>query len=115
MIRKDAFVKAMDGLRVFNDKLDALSDAVRVLSPSFNYFWLDEPFSIVLDILEDIFDDRETAWLAYFVYELDFLKDFTLGSVTIDDELVDLSDWGKVYDFMVENMKNKDGAKDKEQ
>ena len=110
MIRKDVFIKAMDGMRVFNDNLDALSDAVRVLSPSFNYFWLDEPFNIVLNLFEDVFQDKESGWLGYFVYDLDYLRDFSLGKVLVNERAVDLSDWDKVYDFMVENMKSKDGA-----
>ena len=107
MIRKDAFVKAMDGMRVFNDKIVALGDAMRVFSPSVNYLWVDEPFSIVLNLLEDVFQDRESGWLGYFVYDLDYLRDFSLGKVLVNERAVDLSDWGKVYDFMVENMEQK--------
>ena len=114
MISKTTFIRIMDKLMAFNDRLDKLTEVLREFSPYADLFWVYEPFSIVDDILDDIFDDGENGWLAYFIYERDFLRDYRFGDVLDAGVPVDLSDWSKVYDFLIENMRHRDGAKDKE-
>lgn len=61
--------------------------------------------SVILDVLEEIFNDKG-EWLSYCFYDLDMLKEYKTGSCTYDNgENIDISTWSKLYDFLLENMK----------
>ena len=105
MITKETFVKTMEKLQALDIKFDAVNNAMSELSPDFCSFYIFEPFDIVVDLLMDYFSDKD-GWLPYFIWERDWLKDFDMGDVTVNDEPVDLSDWGKVYDFLMEGKNN---------
>ena len=46
----------------------------------------------------------EAGWLSYFIYERDWLLDFKLGDIMINDEKIKIENWGDVYDFLMANM-----------
>lgn len=104
MISKEIFVKTMEQLKELDDKMNAVDNAFRRLNPDFCSFYLTEPANMVLNILEDIFED-EDHWLEYFTYELDWLTKYKEGCVTeADGTPIDVSNWEKVYDFLIDNM-----------
>ncbi|MGN5457064.1 MAG: hypothetical protein ACI4XN_13795 [Candidatus Kurthia intestinigallinarum] len=104
MITKETFVKTMERLEALDKKMDAIDEVMRQLSPDFCGFYIPEVFDITIDVLEDAMGDYE-EWIGYCIYELNWLKDFKLGYVTImrdgNEEDIDLSTWDKVYDFIV--------------
>ena len=105
MITKELFVSTMEQLEVFDRKLNKIDGTFKELNPDFCGFYLSEPFDIVIKVLAECFGDKDD-WLGYFVWEQGWLKDIELGDVTVHGVPVDLSDWGKVYDFLMENKNN---------
>ena len=103
MISKKTFVNIIDRLEIFEDKVNAVDDALRNLSPDFGGIYLPQPTAIVVDLLSEIFQD-EAGWLSYFIYERDWLLDFKLGDIMINDEKIKIENWGDVYDFLIKNM-----------
>ena len=77
---------------------------MKELEPSFCGFYFFEPFTITIKLLSEYFND-EYEWLEYFIWERDWLKNLKYGDVTVHGVPVDLSDWGKVYDFLMEGKK----------
>ena len=105
MISKETFVNIMNRLQTLNDNMDAANMAFKKLSPDFCGFFIPEVFNMVIDVLNEIFEDKEDWYLEYCIYELDFLRSFKMGDViSVDGDPIDLSTWEKVYDFLIENM-----------
>lgn len=103
MISKKTFVNIIDRLERFEDKVSAVDDALRNLSPDFGGIYLPQPTAIVVDLLSEMFKDEE-GWLSYFIYERDWLLDFKLGDIMINDEKIKIENWEDVYDFLIANM-----------
>ena len=105
MISKETFVNTMKRLEELDTKMDAVDAALKELCPDFCGLYITEPFDIIVDLLKDIFKDKYDS-LECFIYELDFLRKFHMGCVTEDGKPIDLSTWDKVYDHLVELMKD---------
>lgn len=103
MISKKTFVNIIDRLERFEDKVNAVDEALRNLSPDFGGIYLPQPTAIVVDLLSEMFKDEE-GWLSYFIYERNWLLDFKLGDIMINDEKIKIENWKDVYDFLIKNM-----------
>lgn len=103
MISKKTFVNTIKRLEIFEDKVNAVDEALRDLSPDFGGIYLPQPTAIMIDLLSEMFKDEE-GWLSYFIYERDWLLDFKLGDIMINDEKIKIENWGDVYDFLIANM-----------
>ena len=104
MISKELFVNTMQRLKELDHNMCALDDAMRALSHDFGGFYIPEAVDITMGILKDIFNDKDD-WIEYFAYELDYLDKYEQGMILdVNDEPIDVSTWGKVYDFLIENM-----------
>ena len=104
MISKGRFVSTMERLQEVERKMDKVDEALYDLSPDFGGFHIPDVLEITLDVLVDIFNDKND-WIDYFINELDFLKDYKMGCVRDGNDVpIDLSTWDKVYDFLIENM-----------
>lgn len=105
MISKDTFVNVMMRLEELDKKMDNVDNALRELSPDFGGLYVPEIMDIVVDLLEEMFKDKEDAWLSYLTFDLNWLHDHTLGKITDENyDPIDLSTWDKVYDFLIKNM-----------
>lgn len=104
MISKETFINIMHRLEALDNKMDKADTALKELSPDFCGLYIPEVLDVAVDILRETFNDNEHDSLGYFVYELDFLHGFKMGSVTVDGEPIDLSTWDRVYDFLIERM-----------
>ena len=104
MISKEVFVNIMHRLEALDSKMDRADAALKELSPDFCGLYIPEIVDLVVDTLREVFNDNKHDSIGYFVYELDFLRRFHMGSVTVNDEPIDLSTWDKVYDFLIERM-----------
>lgn len=105
MISKETFVNTMKRLEELDTKMDAVDAALKELCPDFCGLYITEPFDIIVDLLKDIFKDKYDL-LECFICELDFLRKFHMGCMTEDGKPIDLSTWDKVYDHLVELMKD---------
>lgn len=104
MISKENFVETMEQLEALDEKMDAVDSAFKELNGDFCGFYITDVFDITIGLLEEMFDDKENGWLAYFVWERDWLHNFKLGDITVCDEPVEINGWEDVYDFLVSCM-----------
>lgn len=104
MISKDTFVKTMNKLEQLDQRMNDVDNAMRVLSPDFGGFYIPEVISMQIDLMSEIFEDRDD-WLGYFVYECDFLRDYNPGKAFYEDgSSINITSWADVYDFLIKNM-----------
>ena len=55
----------------------------------------------IIKLLEIKMGDQENRWIEYFISDLDFGREFTMGMVTDENkEEVDLSDVGRLWEFL---------------
>ena len=60
--------------------------------------------SIVVKLLEDMF---ETDLISWWIYELNYGKEYKPGCLTEDDKEVDISTSDKLYDVLIKNLERK--------
>ena len=96
MISKENFVDIMNKLKEDNEIHSKISD----LTQGCFYSILD---TVVIDLLNqnmNLTDEFNTV--EWWVYELDFGEKYTKDSLTIDGKVIDVSDAGKLYDYLLE-------------
>ena len=64
-----------------------------------------------IQVLLSIIMHDTTDLIGYYMWEIDFGNDYTPGCITLNDEEIDISDSGKLYDVLFEEMK-KNGSTD---
>lgn len=106
MISKEVFIETIERLEDLDNRMDAVDSAMKNLSPDFCGFYITDILDITIRLLEEVFDDEKDHWLGYFVWERDWLHDFKLGNVTVDNKPIEINNWGDVYDFLISNMEN---------
>ena len=107
MITKEVFVQTMLQLQELDEKYNKIDSALRELDSNFCQFYPLEPFNIVVNLLEEIFQDNDYN-LSYFVYDSNWLEGCKNGKNSIFDannKDITPKSWEEVYDFLVENMK----------
>ena len=104
MISKETFIKTIERLEDLSNRMDVADRAMRGLCEDFGSFYICDAFNITTDVLSEIFNDKENAWLGYFIWERDWLHKFELGDIVIGGYSVKIENWGDVYDFLVANM-----------
>ena len=104
MISKETFIKTMERLENLNKRMEAADNAMHDLCEDFGSFYICDAFNITTNLLSEIFNDKENDWLGYFIWESDWLHNFELGDITINDEPVEINNWEDVYDFLVSCM-----------
>lgn len=107
MISKETFVQTINRLETLDKKMSKIDDAMQEMSSDFCGFYITDVFDITIGLLEEIFKDTENNWLGYFIWERDWLRNFKLGDITINNEPVKINSWDDVYDFLVSNMEDK--------
>ena len=60
--------------------------------------------SVVVKLLEDMF---ETDLISWWIYELNYGKEYKPGYLTEDDKEIDVSTSDKLYDVLIENLERK--------
>lgn len=108
MISKETFVKTTEQLEALDKKMDAVDSALKKLNGDFCGFYIPDVFDITIGLLEEMFHDKENGWLAYFVYERDWLHNFKLGDITVCGEPIEINNWEDVYDFLISCMEEDD-------
>ena len=54
MITKETFVDSMNKLQKLDEKMNAVDDALKDLSPDFGGFYVPDFFDIVIEILQEV-------------------------------------------------------------
>ena len=108
MISKEQFIKIIDRLRETNDFVEETNEKARKLddaveSDFFNAMSLSISHeSIVVQLLENMFNDSD--YISWWLYELDFGREYKEFCIQQDGEAIDLSTSEKLYDFLIKEM-----------
>jgi hypothetical protein len=100
MITKDNFIKYIDKIQKLREAEDSLNLAGKQLVEFHISFAEHE--QLIVDILTDIFNDSAFDWISYFIYDLNFGKDWYEGCIRDkegnDIPLKNISD---LYDLLI--------------
>ena len=103
-ITKPQFTEIMTKLSTYNSRNNLLYD----LGIEIDLF--DSYESIIVDLLQITFDDKESDWIGYFMYELDYGKKWKTNMITDNGIDIPLSNTGELCDFLIKNIEDrKDG------
>ena len=100
--------------------MDKFQDKISVLCAEFNHenkmgeeltIWFPTLVCTVINLLEYIFDDEETRWISYFIFDLEYGEKYEDGMVTEEDgSIVKLATIKDLYDMLMQKEKLKDKA-----
>lgn len=109
-LTRELFVETIEAIKKQNEHDIKCSEAMGVIYPdSFEAGMLYENHYVmnqIVKLLQVAFDDEtEHSLIEYFMWELDFgKKDKKLSAYRADKSKIDLSDAGKLYDYLTENI-----------
>lgn len=110
MINKKEFIKYIDKLKELREVEDAINLAGGKLE-QFSLCFTGQYETIVIEILEDIFVDKENGWISYFVYELDFGVKWKENCITMNGKNVYMRNAEELYNVLMDNIKTKANSK----
>ena len=98
-ITKQNFIKYINNLKQLRLAEESLNSAGELLDFSISFGGHEQ---LIIDILEDAFDDETFSWVSYFVYELEFGSEWHEGCARYKDGTdIPLRDAGELYDLLV--------------
>lgn len=110
MINKQQFVNIINQLEQGYKNQDILNKAMKNLcEDSYGFYPITKFTDIVIDLLNNMFeletDNVVGTDIDYFIYELNFGKDWKPGYVQENGEDIDLSSADKLYDYIIKDKK----------
>lgn len=105
MISKEDFIEYIYELKELRHAIDTLNSAGKGALNFSISFWDYE--DLVINILKNIFDDKENEWIPYYLYDLDYGSKWHEMSISIDGKDVPMRDAGELYDVLIDNMKGR--------
>lgn len=105
---KEQFVKIINRLKAANDLQNKIQDLMYEADDNIDRDFMNAASlminheSIVVDLLQVIMNDKDDD-IPYFIYEIDYGRDYTPGCYTLYGENVDISTAEKLYDYLVSN------------
>ena len=79
----------MKELKAIIDASDVVNRAMKGLSPDFGSFCNERAETLIIKVLENVFDDK-ADWISYYIYDLDWGKKWKKGTITDKGEEVKL-------------------------
>lgn len=108
ILSRDDFCRTIYELKRNDEFIDKLNDL-------FSEFKRDDAVyctgleSTIVSLLETMFDDNQTNWISYWLWELNFGNDYKEGDVTEHDgTIIPLRTAEELYDFLIKNMEDND-------
>lgn len=103
---KQLFIETIEALRLQSEHDSKCSDAFSVLLPDshggfYDNHWLTNQLIKLLQV--EYNDDHKDSWIEYYIYELEFGSKYHDGCVTDNGTNIDLSDAGKLYEYLTHN------------
>lgn len=105
MISKENFIKYINKIKEFRDVEDVLNSAGEILNFTISFASHEQ---LIVDILEDVFEDKQNTWLTYFLYDLDFGNKWHEMCISMDGVDVPMRDAGELYDVLIDNLRGKE-------
>jgi len=102
-ISKQNFIKYINKIKQLRDAEGSLNSAGELFDFSISFGHHEQ---LIVNILEDAFDDEKCNWVPYFIYDLNFGADWSEGIVIMDDEDISMRDAGELWDVLVNKMKD---------
>ena len=108
MITREQFIDIIDRLRKVDDFVDETNAKARELHDAIiSDFYNTMSLSIsheqtVVELLENMFNNKDI--ISWWLYELDYGRKYEDYCMTVDDKPIDLSDAGKLYDYLIKEM-----------
>ena len=111
LISREEFVKCIDRLREATDLVDKIDDIMRESRDNIENDFMNAASlqitheQIVIDLLEKLtHDDEIYSDISYFIYELDYGREYEPGMVKDNDgNELDFSTAGSLYDYLSKN------------
>lgn len=104
-MKKQVFIDTIEAIRLQKkhdlecaSKIGEIYDVFEA-NALYKTHWLENALIQLLQIEFD--DNNEMSWIEYFLWELDFGKNTKLNATRKDGTKIDLSDSGKLYDYLV--------------
>lgn len=105
MISKIEFVKIINQLIEFHKAEYGLNKIMSAFCSDYSGTCFDKEETIIVDLVQEIFKDKENDWIGYCLYELNDFKEYKDGCVKDENgEIIKLSNAGELYDLLIENM-----------
>jgi hypothetical protein len=107
-ITKELFIETIDEIKKQHENDSKCTDAFSVILPTdfisgYDNHWIQNQLLKIIKI--SLNDFHKDSWIEYFIYDLDFGKEYKKGMTTnVDGSEIDLSDSGKLYDFLITNI-----------
>ena len=98
-LSKDEFCDVIDKIKAHHAMIENLEDILGVV------FEFDDLQDTVVELLEKVMDvesnEKFGSDISYFIYDLDYGKDWTPSSLKINGESADISTAEKLYDYLM--------------
>lgn len=110
LVNKNEFIKIINRLKDYTKLQEMLNDLFKDLLDNKEQDFCNAGSicigheSVVVKLLEDMF---ETDLLSWWIYELDYGKEYKPGCLTEDDMEIDVSTVDKLYDVLMKNYERK--------
>lgn len=110
LVNKNEFIKIINRLKDYSKLQDKINDLFKDLLDNKEQDFCNAGSicigheSVVVKLLEDMF---ETDLLSWWIYELDYGKEYKPGCLTEDDMEIDVSTVDKLYDVLMKNYERK--------
>lgn len=114
-MKKELFIESLKALEQQFEFDTKAAESLEVLFPDVTGMYYDNRlirYQLEKVLKVEMADDTQDSWIDYFIYELDFGKQYKHGCATMKDgSNINLSDASNLYDFLI---KEQEGTKEKE-
>lgn len=110
LVNKNDFIEIINRLKDYRNLQDKINDLFKDLLDNKEQDFCNAGSicigheSVVVKLLEDMF---ETDLLSWWIYELDYGKEYKPGCLTEDDIEIDVSTTDKLYDVLMKSYERK--------
>ena len=105
-LSKEEFCKIIDGLQK-NEEFFYEINKIFLKFGKGDLIYPTDLEDIIIDLLENMFEDRESQWISYWVWEENYGKTYKEGdAVEKDGTIIPLGTAEELYDFLVKNMED---------
>lgn len=104
-ITKKDFCNIIYELKKNENFLDAINDVCRKFKKDTEIYTTGLE-GVVVNLLESIFDDKESQWISWWIWELNFGELYKEGIITeVNNASISLRTAEELYDFLIKNIK----------
>lgn len=102
-LTKEQFVKALNDIKDFNEKIDRINNVLNETCDD-NIYCPPSVENTLLNLLQELFDDKETDWIGYYIYELNYGEKWEPGIITDNGKDVKLETPEELYMLLIHNL-----------